>query len=68
MKVIAMVHSKEQREEVELLETIHEGKNGKYYIVKTNDGVLCTAIFNPFNCIYYADDLYGIVKEDDYAA
>lgn len=55
MKVIAMVHSKEKREEVELIEKI--GDNN--YLVKTNDGVECTAIFNPFVGIYYADDIYG---------
>lgn len=22
-------------------------------------GVRCSAIFNPFNCTYYADDVYG---------
>ena len=60
MKVIAMVHSKEQREEVDLLKKI--GDNN--YLVKTNDGVKCTAIFNPFVGIYYADDLYGVIKED----
>lgn len=27
-------------------------------------GVKCHAIFNPFVCEYYADDLYTIVKED----
>lgn len=63
MKVIAMVHSKEKREEVELLDTIYDGTYGKYYVVKTNDGVKCTAIFNPFVGIYYADDLYGVINE-----
>lgn len=61
MKVIAMVHSKEQREEVELLEKI--GDNN--YLVKTNDGVKCTAIFNPFVGIYYADDIYGVIKKGE---
>ena len=61
MKVIAMVHSKEQREEVELLEKI--GDNN--YLVKTNDGVKCTAIFNPFVGIYYADDKYGVIEKGE---
>lgn len=60
MKVTAMVHSKEQREEVELIKKI--GDNN--YLVETNDGVKCTAIYNPFVGIYYADDIYGIIKED----
>ena len=28
------------------------------YIVDYH-GVKCSAIFNPFNCTYYADDIYG---------
>lgn len=67
MKVIAMVHSKGTQEEVELLER-RDFPNGGHYLVQTNDGVKCTAIFNPFVGLYYADDLYGIVKEDRYAA
>lgn len=55
-----MVHSKEKREEVEFIKKI--GNNN--YLVETNDGVKCTAIFNPFVGIYYADDIYGIIKED----
>lgn len=58
MLVIAMVHSKNSREEVELLE-----KRKDDYIVRTKDGVKCTAIFNIFNGLYYADDLYGKVEE-----
>lgn len=60
MKVTAMVHSKEKREEVELIKKI--GDNN--YLVETIDGVKCTAIYNPFVGIYYADDIYGIIKED----
>ncbi|MBR7176997.1 MAG: hypothetical protein IKD26_02150 [Clostridia bacterium] len=26
-------------------------------------GTICTAIFNWFNCTYYADDIYGVIKE-----
>lgn len=26
-------------------------------------GVLCTAIFNWFTCSYYADDVYGRIKQ-----
>ena len=32
------------------------------YIVEYN-GIKCHAIFNWFVCEYYADDVYGIVKE-----
>ena len=27
-------------------------------------GVKCTTIYNPFSNAYYADDKYGIIKED----
>jgi hypothetical protein len=27
------------------------------------DGIKCHAIFNPFVCRYYVDDVYGIVRE-----
>ncbi len=42
-----------------------EDKTGKqpYYIVNYN-GVKCTAIFNWYNCTYYADDIYGIIKKE----
>ena len=33
------------------------------YIVDYN-GIKCHAIFNWYVCEYYADDIYGIVKED----
>ena len=29
-------------------------------------GVKCHALFNWFNGTYYTDDVYGIVKEDEY--
>lgn len=25
-------------------------------------GIRCTAIYNPFVCCYYVDDIYGIIK------
>lgn len=35
--------------------------NQQIYIVDYK-GVKCTAIFNWFNCSYYADDVYGKIK------
>ena len=63
-KVMAYLHSKkvdENRGEKEEVEIIGQNtENGvTTYIVKTQAGVKCTAIFNPFVCAYYADDLYG---------
>lgn len=55
-----MVHSKNAVEEVELLEKT--GDNA--YLVKVGN-VICTAIFNWFTGLYYADDKYGVVKRDE---
>lgn len=46
--------------------TILEERNdnrGKYYIADYK-GVKCTAIFNVFNCCYYADDVYGRIENN----
>ncbi len=45
--------------EVEILEEV--GNND--YIVLTPDGIKCHALFNPFTCYYFADDLYRIVND-----
>lgn len=67
-KVLAYRHSQEvngkivEKDEVEILDSRTE--NGvTTYTVQTQDGILCTAIFNPFTCSYYADDVYGVLKE-----
>lgn len=41
-----------------------EDKTGKqpYYIVDYK-GVKCTAIFNWYNCSYYADDKFGVITQ-----
>lgn len=59
-KVRALVHSTNTVKEVTLIEKTDDNK----YIVRTDSGVLCTAIFNPFTNLYYADDLYGKIEED----
>lgn len=66
--VLAYLHSQEvngkrvKKDEVEILDSRTE--NGvTTYIVQTQDGKYCTAIFNPFTCSYYADDVYGVLKE-----
>lgn len=48
-----------QKDEITVLQQV--GDND--YLVDYK-GVKCHAIFNPFVCEYYADDLYTIVKED----
>lgn len=58
IKVRALVHSTNTVKEVTLIEKTDDNK----YIVRTDSGVLCTAIFNPFTNLYYADDLYGKIE------
>ena len=41
---------------------IKEDGRQTIYIVDYR-GVKCSAIFNPFNCTYYADDVYGRINE-----
>lgn len=43
--------------------TVIEDKGNNRYIVDYR-GVKCTAIFNFFNCTYYADDIYGRLPND----
>ena len=54
-KTQAHIHSLNgQMDEITILEEL--GNNN--YLVDYR-GVKCSAIFNPFNCTYYADDIYG---------
>ncbi len=64
--VLAYRHSQEvdgkcaQKEEVEILGQSTE--NGvTTYVVRTRDGIQCTAIFNIFTNAYYASDVYGVI-------
>lgn len=58
-KVIAHIHSLNGgKDEITVLEKI--GDND--YMVDYK-GVKCHALFNWFACEYYADDIYGIIKE-----
>lgn len=59
-KAEAKVHSINAVKEVEIIEK--RGDND--YLAKVGD-VICTAIFNPFVGLYYADDVYGVVRRDD---
>lgn len=55
-KVRALVHSTNTIRVVTLIEKVGDNK---YIVITDSGGVLCTAIFNPFASLYYADDLYG---------
>lgn len=55
----AHIHSLNgEMDEIKVIGETQQG-NQKMYIVEYKD-VICTAIFNWFNCTYYADDIYGI--------
>ena len=58
-KAAAHIHSLDgQMDEITILEEL--GNNS--YLVDYR-GVKCSAIFNPFNCTYYADDIYGRLEK-----
>lgn len=62
MRFKAMVHTQEEKgpQQIEILDKIGDNQ----YICLTPDGVKCHAIFNPFSGLYYADDKYGVVKDE----
>lgn len=47
--------------EMDEITVLEETGNNEYLV--DYRGVKCSAIFNPFNSTYYADDIYGIIKE-----
>ena len=57
-KTKAMVHSLKAQDEVTIL---HE--NGCNDVVAEYKGKRCTAIFNGFVCLYYVDDIYGVLSD-----
>ena len=61
-KTHAHIHSLDgATDEITVLDKKEDGRQ-TIYIVDYR-GVKCSAVYNPFNCTYYADDIYGIVKE-----
>lgn len=62
-KTMAHIHSLGGKmDEKTVLDERMDGRQ-KVYIVDYK-GTKCTAIFNPFVCAFYADDKYGIIKEN----
>jgi hypothetical protein len=49
-------------DEITVLDSRQDGAQTVYIV--DYKGVKCTAIFNWFSNAYYADDKYGIIKED----
>ena len=62
-KTTAHIHSLNGKmDEITVLSSRQEGSQTVYIV--DYKGVKCTSIFNPFFCEYYADDKYGIIKEN----
>lgn len=53
-------HSNESLDEVEIIRDI--GPND--IVVRTRQGITCRAIFNPFVCMYFADDVHAVITEE----
>lgn len=59
LKTKAHIHSLEGKlDDVEIIEK----RDGNEYVASYK-GKLCTAIFNPFVCRYYVDDIYGLINQ-----
>ena len=62
-KTQAHIHSLNgAMDEITVLDSRQEADQVVYIV--DYKGVKCTAIFNWFSNAYYADDKYGIIKED----
>ena len=62
-KAMAHIHSLDgAMDEITILDSRQDGAQTVYIV--DYKGVKCTAIFNWFSNAYYADDKYGIIKED----
>lgn len=62
-KTQAHIHSLDgAMDEIIVLDSKQDGQQVVYIV--DYKGVKCTAIFNWFANAYYADDKYGIIKED----
>ena len=62
-KAMAHIHSLGGAiDEVTVLDSRQDGAQTVYIV--DYKGVKCTAIYNPFSNAYYADDKYGIIKEE----
>lgn len=63
-ETLAHIHSLNgEMDTVTILDKNSDGTQTVYIV--DYKGVKCTAIFNPFVCEFYADDKYGIIKEND---
>lgn len=61
-KTMAHIHSLGgAMDEITVLDMKEDGRQTAYIV--NYRGVKCSAIFNPFNCTYYADDVYGRITK-----
>ena len=61
-KTMAHIHSLGgAMDEITVLDIREDGRQTIYLV--DYRGAKCSAIFNPFNCTYYADDVYGRITE-----
>lgn len=58
-KARAMIHSLGQPAEVEIV--LEQGNNNK--VIAKYNGTYCTAIYNIFVGMYYVDDIYGVLND-----
>lgn len=58
-KVRAMVHTLNDLDEVEIISEVDVNN-----VVARYKGKLYTAVFNVFTGLYYVDDKYGAIKEE----
>jgi len=56
-KVQAMIHSLQAKDEVTII-----SENGNNHVIAEYKGKKYTAVFNPFVCLYYVDDVYGEIE------
>ena len=62
-KAMAHIHSLDgAMDEITVLDSRQDGAQTVHIV--DYKGVKYTAIYNPFSNAYYADDKYGIIKED----
>ena len=62
-KAMAHIHSLGgAMDEITILDSRQDSAQTVYIV--DYKGMKCTAIYNPFSNAYYADDKYGIIKED----
>ena len=62
-KCECVIHSLMQDGKNNLAEATILKKVGDNKYLADYNGVKCTAIFNPFVCRYYIDDVYGVIKD-----